>query len=204
MMEYTFYSFATLAVMAALAVVLSSHPVRSVLWLILTFLACAVLWLLAGSEFMAFILILVYVGAVMTLFLFVIMMLDVSQAMFKTPWLKRLGWLLIGIGAMIGLVGFLLYLYPNTAATAPWFSNRVEDLGLILYTDYAYPFILAGLLLLVAIVAAIVLVHEPVERSQRQHPPAQMQVQKAHRLRLVDSSPADHIDVAGLNSDTSS
>lgn len=195
MTSYAFYILAGLTLGAALAVVLSGNPVRSVLWLIVTFLGGAGLWLITGAEFLAFILILVYVGAVMTLFLFVIMMLNISHTEFKRSWLKTLGSALITISAVVAMVGYLLWLYPMEHALSPGGGSGVTAIGLVLYTDYAYPFVLAGLLLLVAIIAAITLAHRPERGGKRQHPPSQMQVQKHDRLRMVSAEPNESIDV---------
>jgi NADH-quinone oxidoreductase subunit J len=161
-----FYLFAFVAVAAGFMVISARNPVHSVLWLILTFFNAAALFLLTGAEFLAMILLVVYVGAVAVLFLFVVMMLDVDFAELKQGALQY-----APIGALVGLIlaaelivvvgGYAFA--PNLAATVaqptPDLATRhnTAALGDILYTDYLFHFQIAGLVLLVAMVGAIVL-----------------------------------------------
>ncbi|WP_152047913.1 NADH-quinone oxidoreductase subunit J [Aureimonas psammosilenae] len=178
-----FYIFAFVTVGSALCVVLSRNPVHSVLFLILTFVAAAGLFLLTGAEFLALILIVVYVGAVAVLFLFVVMMLDVD---FKA--LKRGALSYAPIGAIIGLVLFAelviavsgSYYAPTpaiaTALPMPSLAEttNIEAIGHVLYTRYILFFQLAALILFVAMIGAIVLTLRHTARLRRQSIPAQV------------------------------
>src|SRR5258708_33288539 len=158
-------------ILAALAVIAARNPVHSVLFLILTFFNAAALFVLLGAEFLAMILIVVYVGAVAVLFLFVVMMLDIDFAELKRGSLQLLP---IGGGVglllafeLVALVGINWHIEPATRshlalATPPGRSNTVA-IGRVLYTDYIYYFQIAGLVLLVAMIGAIVLTlrHRP-------------------------------------------
>src|SRR6478736_2119684 len=158
-----FYTFATVLVLAALAVISVKNSVHAALFLVLTFFTSAALWLLLQAEFLAIALVLVYVGAVMVLFLFVVMMLDVNFAKMRAQFRSY-----IPVGATVGiliLVEMTLvllggYFAPATSAPAPAAAasySNTRALGLLLYTDYAYPFEIAAVILLVAIIAAIAL-----------------------------------------------
>lgn len=158
-----FYLFSAVMVGSAFMVIASRNPVHSVLFLILTFVNAAGLFLLMGAEFLAMILIVVYVGAVAVLFLFVVMMLDVDFAELKQGFAKHLP-----LGSILGLI-FLVelvlvigtyFVSPDAAHTAPKVEtgmSNTEALGRVLYTDYVYYFQVAGLVLLVAMIGAIVL-----------------------------------------------
>ncbi|MDX2224929.1 MAG: NADH-quinone oxidoreductase subunit J [Rhodospirillaceae bacterium] len=159
-----FYLFAAMAVIGALNVVFQRNPVHCVLWLILTFFNAAGLFVLLGAEFVAMILVVVYVGAVAVLFLFVVMMLDINTAMMREGFLKYLP-----IGAVIGLILLveLAVVFAGWAmapqsealrlAPAPDGVSNTEAIGNILYTQYFYLFQASGLVLLVAMIGAIVL-----------------------------------------------
>ena len=189
----SFYVFAAVAVVSGMLVVANRNPVYSVLFLILTFFNAAGLFVLLGAEFLAMILVVVYVGAVMVLFLFVVMMLDVDFAELRAGFIKYLP-----IGATIGLlllVELILILgawatAPETVAEAPTppaadISNT-EALGLILYTRYVYLFEAAGLILLVAMVGAIVLTLHHKRDVKRQSISRQVQRTRAESVELVD------------------
>ncbi len=172
-----FYLFAFIAVASAFMVISSRNPVHSVLYLILTFFNAAGLFLLTGAEFLAMILLVVYVGAVMVLFLFVVMMLDVDFAELKSGALQY-----APIGALVGLIlaaeliivlggyTFAPQLASTVAQKTPDIATRTNTaaLGDILYTDYLYYFQIAGLVLLVAMIGAIVLTlrHKPGVKRQ--------------------------------------
>ncbi len=171
-----FYVFATVMVLAALAVVTARNPVHSVLFLILTFFNAAALFVLLGAEFLAMILVVVYVGAVAVLFLFVVMMLDVDFAELKRGTLQILP-VGLGVGAVLAgeLIGVLSLnfqfkpgVHANLAAATPANISNTAAIGRILYTDYIYYFQIAGLVLLVAMIGAIVLTlrHRPGVRRQ--------------------------------------
>ena len=157
---YIFYFFAAIMLLSAMMVITVRNPVHAALFLVLTFFASAAVWLLMRAEFLAIILILVYVGAVMVLFLFVVMMLDINLAKIREGFARFLP---VGVvvavlmAAAMGLVLKTVYLDPAitgaVADTTPGYSNT-RELGMILYTDYLYPFEIAGAILLVAIVAA--------------------------------------------------
>ena len=172
-----FYLFAFIAVGAAFMVISARNPVHSVLWLILTFVNAAGLFLLTGAEFLAMILLVVYVGAVAVLFLFVVMMLDVDFAELKSGALRY-----APIGAIVGLIlaaelivvtggyAFAPQLAGTVAKPTPDIATRhnTAALGDILYTDYVHFFQIAGLVLLVAMIGAIVLTlrHKPGVKRQ--------------------------------------
>nr|WP_255714540.1 NADH-quinone oxidoreductase subunit J [Pelagibacterium xiamenense] len=170
-----FYLFSAIVIASALMVIASRNPVHSVLFLILAFVNAAGIFMLAGAEFLALILIVVYVGAVAVLFLFVVMMLDVDFAEFRSGMLQYMP-----IGALIGIVLLLeLLLVAGTAYLAPEgagsgvlpIAGGIENtraLGQILYTRYIYLFQACGLVLLVAMIGAIVLTlrHKPGVKRQ--------------------------------------
>jgi NADH-quinone oxidoreductase subunit J len=188
-----FYVFATILVFAALRVVTAKNPVHSALWLVLAFFTAAAHWLMLGAEFLAIVLVLVYVGAVMVLFLFVIMMLDVNFENLRKGFKSYLP-----VGITVGvlvlfemtlvIVGSYLKpgLAPAAAAQAGAASGgNTKALGRLLYTDYVYPFEIAAVILLVAIVAAIVLTHRKRKETKYQDPGRQVRVHKGDRLRVL-------------------
>src|SRR5438045_8489396 len=160
LVEILFYIFGTILVLGALGVIISRNPVYSALSLVLCFIGSAAIWLLLEAEVLAVVLVLVYVGAVMVLFLFVVMMLDVNLAELRQGFTRFawLGWLtaLAVIVEIVGVVwargGLGIDAGRGATPTAPTYSNTLE-LGRVLYTRYAYPFELAAMLLLVADVA---------------------------------------------------
>jgi NADH-quinone oxidoreductase subunit J len=172
-----FYLFAAVAVASAVMVVTARNPVHSVLFLILAFFNAAALFVLMGAEFLAMILVIVYVGAVAVLFLFVVMMLDINLAELREGFARYLP-----VGALVGLVLLAeLLLVAGSWVFAPEAPNAVSDklvaaegvtnahaLGLVLYTKYVYLFQAAGLILLVAMIGAIVLTFRAREGARRQ------------------------------------
>jgi len=180
---FFFYIFAFIAVGGALMVVFARNPVHSVLFLILTFVAAAGLFLLAGAEFLALILIVVYVGAVAILFLFVVMMLDLDLAQAKKGALKYAPFgLIIGLVLLAELVVagtgsvYQPELAKSTALPMPplYEMSNIRALGSVLYTRYILFFQLAGLILFVAMVGAIVLTLRHKQGLKRQSIPAQV------------------------------
>lgn len=179
---------------SAIMTVTQNHPVRSVLFLVQTFFGAAMLWLLLQAEFLSLILVLVYVGAVMTLFLFVVMMLNVDAEALQSHLLRLLplGILIVGGLAALFLTALhqsdmLKSLQSAASTTAQQAQNitNTEQIGSVLYTQYVYPFELAAVLLLVAMVSAITLVHRATVRSKRQNIRHQIMTQAKSRITLV-------------------
>ncbi|MFK8080054.1 MAG: NADH-quinone oxidoreductase subunit J [Granulosicoccus sp.] len=187
-----FYAFAIIMVGAAAAVITARNPVHAAMFLVLTFFTCAGIWLLLEAEFLAITLVLVYVGAVMVLFLFVVMMLDVNVEPLREGFVKYLPvGLLVGaimLAEMIFLITqryFKADQYPvPERATADQLSNT-ETLGRLLYDDYLFQFEIAAIILLVAIVAAIALTMRRRPDTKYQTPARQIEVSKQDRLRIV-------------------
>jgi NADH-quinone oxidoreductase subunit J len=184
-----FYVFAAILVFAALRVVTSRNPVHSALWLVLAFFTAAGHWLMLGAEFLAIVLVLVYVGAVMVLFLFVIMMLDVNYEHLRRHFRSYLPvGATVGILVLVEMALILLgsYLKPVVApAAAPATADNTKVLGRLLYTDYVFPFEIAAVILLAAIVAAIALTHRQRKETKHQDPGKQVRVRARDRLRIV-------------------
>ena len=186
-----FYAFSAVLVGAALGVILARNPVHAVLFLVLCFFNSAVLWLLIEAEFLAIVLVLVYVGAVMVLFLFVVMMLDVNVEKLREGFMRHapLGFLI----ALIVVVELYYVLWVRrlgldvTAGTAPLpehYSNTAQ-IGAVLYTEYVYPFQLAAVVLLIAIIAAIVLTMRQRPGHKVQDISRQVSVRAKDRMRIV-------------------
>ena len=169
-----FYLFATLTIASAVAVIFARNPVHSVLWLIMAFFNAAGLFLLLGAEFVAMLLVIVYVGAVAVLFLFVVMMLDIDFAKLRSGFTKNLPF-----GLIVALVLMIEIIIAVSAWKArPALSGRsvpeavqpnIVALGQLLYTRYLFPFEIAGLILLVAMVGAIVLTHRKRRDNRKQN-----------------------------------
>jgi NADH-quinone oxidoreductase subunit J len=193
--QIVFYFFSAVLVFAAGCVITVRNPVKAALFLVLAFFTAAGLWVLLAAEFLAIALVLVYVGAVMVLFLFVVMMLDINLARLREGFGEYLP-----IGAIVAVLMVLemivilgperfgLPLWPEPAAPPAGYSNT-RELGQLLYTHYAYPLELAGVILLVAIVAAIALTLRRRPQTRYQNPAEQVKVQRAERVRLVQMSP---------------
>jgi NADH-quinone oxidoreductase subunit J len=190
--QIIFYVFSSIAIMSSLLVITSRNPVRSALSLVLTFFAMAGIWLLLQAEFLALILVLVYVGAVMTLFLFVVMILRVNIVSLRAGFVRYLPGVVLLIVMMISLmvlvVGSKQFSLPVTPLPMPEAShfNNIAELGMVLYTDYAYPFEIAAVLLLTAIVAAISLTHRKSLRRKTQEVSQQMAVRRKDRVTLIN------------------
>ena len=188
---FVFYFLAVIMVLAALRVITARNPVHAALFLVLTFFTAGGLWLLLQAEFLAIVLVMVYVGAVMVLFLFVVMMLDINLDRIREGF-----WNYLPLGALIGilmLVEMVLVLggsyfgleaMPAPAAADPSYSNT-KELGRVLYTDYVYPFELASLVLLVAMVAAVTLTLRKRKGLKSIHPSEQVAVKREGRVELV-------------------
>lgn len=189
-----FYIFSTILVLAALRVVTARNPVHAVLFLVLAFFNASGLWLLLQAEFLALALVMVYVGAVMVLFLFVVMMLDLKGDEFREGFWKHLP--LAGlIGAVIALEMALVLLPGFRLAEAPVLDPALAKLGntrllgIEVYTRYLYPLQIAAVLLLVAMVAAIALTLRRRKDSRYLDPSVQVRARKADRLRIVKMAP---------------
>ena len=185
-----FYALALIAIMAAFMVVASRNPVHSVMYLILTFFSAAGLFILMGAEFLALLLVMVYVGAVAVLFLFVVMMLDVDFAEMKEGFLKYLpigGFVAFILLTEMILVGAAFFAKdPQTVVTRSDDMSNLERFGQVLYTDYAGVFEAAGFVLLVAMIGAIVLTLRSREGVRRQDAMAQMARRRDDGVELVD------------------
>ena len=201
-----FYVFAGLTLLAALMAITQNNPVRCVLFLVLAFFTSSVLWILAEAEFLALILVLVYVGAVMTLFLFVVMMLNIDVESKKSHILRYLPFGLLVVAFLSGLLmvalpvdGFKTSVevskavtdviatdfVPDVVAPPAKSLSNTEALGMVLYTDYVFAFELAAVILLVAIIAAITLVHRKPIRSRQQNIIRQIMTRPQDRVTLV-------------------
>jgi len=196
LVEVLFYVFATILIAAALAVIISKNPVHAALFLVLSFVTSAAIWLLIEAEFLAIVLVLVYVGAVMVLFLFVVMMLDIKVEEHRRGFTRYawLGWItaVVVIAEIVGVVTARRFGVDIARGAAPWpasYSNT-QALGRVLYTQYAYPFELAAVVLLVAIVAAIALTTRVRRGVKHQDISRQVNVQSTDRVRLVKSMDA--------------
>ncbi len=177
-----FYLFAALTVLPALAVIFARNPVHSVLWLILAFFNAAGLMLLLGAEFIAMLVVIVYVGAVAVLFLFVVMMLDIDFAQLRSGFTKNLPFGIILALILLGEAWFAIRVSGNGPALsghhiADTAQPNIVALGQLLYSRYLFPFEIAGLILLVAMIGAIVLTH----RSRRDTRPQNVSKQVARR-----------------------
>ena len=188
-----FYVFSTVLLLAALRVITARSTVHAALFLVLAFFSASCIWMLLRAEFLAIALVLVYVGAVMVLFLFVVMMLDINTDSLREGFYKHLP--LAGlVGALIALE-MALVLMRGFQLQAPAVSAKAVEigntklLGIQVYTEYLYPLQLAAVLLLVAIIAAIALTLRERKDSKRMDPSEQVRARKADRVRLVKMAP---------------
>lgn len=191
MTELFFYGFSTALIFSALMVVASKNPVHSALFLVGAFFASAALWILLEAEFLALLLVVVYVGAVMTLFLFVVMTINLETAGNRRGFMRYLP---LGVLILALMVGFLIYVAGPSHFTSAAYQQAVQhaenysntrELGMVLYTRYAYPFELAGVLLLAGIVSAICLTAR-VDRTRKiQIAEQQIAVRPEERVHLI-------------------
>ncbi len=194
-----FWFFATILVFAALRVITARNPVHATLFLVLAFCTSAGIWIQMEAEFLGIVLVLVYVGAVMVLFLFVVMMLDINLARLREGF-----WSYFPVGAVVAL---LLIAEMAFILTRPYFGlgeapvppsspagySNTKELGRLIYTDYVYPFELAAVILLVAIIAAIALTLRRRKHGKYIDPAQQVAVRREDRVRMV-SMPAEKED----------
>lgn len=186
-----FYIFAIVAICSGITVVTVRNPVRSVLSLVVTFFAMAGIWMLLHAEFLSLILLLVYVGAVMTLFLFVVMMLNISKETKQGGFVRYLPFGLIVVALLfiiifiaVGPQYFGISQMPIPSPEPADYSN-IKQLGQLLYTDYVYPFEIGAVILLVAIIAAITLTYRGPVRRKVQDPAKQIDIDPKNRVRLI-------------------
>ena len=187
-----FYAFAALLLFAAFRVITARNPVHAALYLVLAFFQAAAIWILLKAEFLAIALVLVYVGAVMVLFLFVVMMLDINLDGVRQGFWKHFP-LAATVGAIIALEMSYVLMGgfrepPKSAAVAGQIGAQVsntKELGKVLYSEYLYPLEIAAVILLVAIIAAIALTLRERKDSKSQNPSEQVRVKRADRVTLV-------------------
>ena len=189
---WIFYAFAALLLYSGVRVITARNPVHGALHLVLAFFTAAALWLLLYAEFLAIVLVVVYVGAVMVLFLFVVMMLDVNVERVRQGFWRNLPLALVVGGIMVLEMGAVLAsrIYGSAPREFPAGYSNTKELGRILYTDYAYAFEIAAVVLLVAIIAAISLTLRGRKDSRHQDPSRQVRARREERVRLV-SMPAE-------------
>ena len=190
-----FFAFAAVAAGSALFVITARNAVHSVLSLVVTFFAMAGVWMILHAEFLSLILLLVYVGAVMTLFLFVVMMLNLDREEKKRSFVRYLP---VGILIVLLMVGLMMVavgpsyfgLEQMPAPVLPADYNNLQQLGSVLYTDYVYPFEIGGAILLAAMIAAIALAFRGPHQRKVQHPSQQIAVRPEDRLRIISMPPS--------------
>lgn len=190
--DLIFYIFATILIVSATLVVTLRNPVFCALSLVLAFFTSSALWILLEAEFLALTLVLVYVGAVMVLFLFVVMMLDINLTVMREGFTRYLPYGLVvaivmvaQLALILGPKQFGLDKMPSPTPHPAGYSNT-EEIGSVLYTVYLYPFEIAAVILVVAIIAAIALTHRRRKTTDFMKPEEQVLVQSKDRVRLVN------------------
>ena len=190
MTQIIFYIFGAMLLLSATMVVVIKNPIHAALFLVLSFFSSAAVWLLLNAEFLAIALVLVYVGAVMVLFLFVVMMLDINLATLREGFARYfpLGivialLMVIAMGMVVGSEYFSSDTYKQMSISTT--QSNTKLLGLAIYTDYLYQFEIAGAILLVAIIAAISLSMSKSKITKSTHPNEQVLAKKEDRLRVV-------------------
>jgi len=191
-----FYAFGLILLVSALCVITARNPVHAALFLVLAFFTASAIWLLLRAEFLAITLVLVYVGAVMVLFLFVVMMLDINLERLREGFWRNLPAALVVGGLMafemISVLAYRVYGMPRPNERPLSYSNT-KELGRLIYTDYVYAFEIAAVVLLVAIIAAIALTLRRRKDARGQDPAQQVRVRRKDRVRLV-SMPVEKDD----------
>ena len=187
--SFVFFFLSAILIFASLRVITSRNPVYAALHLILAFFTCGGIWALLQAEFLAIALILVYVGAVMVLFLFVVMMLDINMDRIREGF-----WNYLPLGAMLGLLmvmemglvlGSKYFQVPAADAVVPAGISNTKAIGALMFSDYVYPFELASIILLVAIIAAVVLTLRRRQDVKHLDPVQQIAVKHTDRLRVL-------------------
>lgn len=191
-----FYLFSAILVLSGLRVVTARNPVHAVLYLVLSFFTAGMIWMLLQAEFLAIAIVLIYIGAVMVLFLFVVMMLDINIDKLRQGFWRYLPVGLVVAGIMVAEMAmvlngpyFQLKAMPAPQAVDPAYSNT-QDLARVIFTDYAYPFELASLVLLVGMLAAVALTLRKREGTKHIDPAKQVAVRAKDRL-VIHSVPAE-------------
>jgi NADH-quinone oxidoreductase subunit J len=202
-----FLVFASSAVISAFMMITTRNTVYAALYLVLTFFSTALVWMLLEAEFLSIVLILVYVGAVMVLFLFVVMMLDVNVAATREGFVRFLPLgagvaiiMLMEMSMVLGPKLFGLDVYPAPIPKPADYSNT-EAIGSVLYTVYVYPFEIAAVILLVAMVAAILLTLRRRPETKYQDAGAQAKVRREDRVRIVKMPSVQPVSAADKQGD---
>ncbi|MDA8225915.1 MAG: NADH-quinone oxidoreductase subunit J [Betaproteobacteria bacterium] len=192
-----FYFFSAVLLFSGFRVITTRNPVQAALFLVLAFFSASAIWLTLEAEFLAIALVLVYVGAVMVLFLFVVMMLDINLDRLREGFWSYLPlalfvatMLVLEMAMVLGARTFGLNIVPAPVPHGAGYSNT-RELGRLLYTDYLYPFELAAVVLLVAIIAAIALTMRHRKNTRYQNPSQQVRVKRDQRVRLVSMPSGD-------------
>ena len=184
-----FYFFAAVLLFAALRVVTARNPVHAVLYLMLAFSQAAAIWLILKAEFLGLTLVLVYLGAVMVLFLFVVMMLDINMDRIRQGF-----WNYLPLGALLGILmvfemglvlGSKYFQVPASEAVVAAGVSNTKSIGALMFTDYVFPFELASIVLLVGMIAAIVLTYRGPKKSKYTNPNQQVFVKAKDRIRVL-------------------
>lgn len=201
---FLFYAFSVVLVIAALRVITARNPVHSALFLILSFFSAAGIWMLLKAEFLSIVLVLVYVGAVMVLFLFVVMMLDINLDKMREGF-----WGYFPLAATVGTIivvemaAVIFHGFQGTDADVPTVSANIgntKELGKLIYTEYVYAFEIAAVILLVAIVAAVALTLRRRKDSKYFSPAAAVKVKSTNRIRVVKMKSEAKVEpVASVN-----
>ena len=192
-----FYIFAAILVIAALRVITARNPVHAALFLVLSFFTAAAIWMLLEAEFLSIMLVLVYVGAVMVLFLFVVMMLDLDLDHLRKDFQKYLpvaslvGTIIVAEMAIVLIRGFIGTTQPVATLSPEMAANNTKALGILLYSTYLFSFEVAGVILLVGIVAAVSLTLRRRKDTKTQDIAEQIRTRKEDRVRIVTSMSSD-------------
>jgi NADH-quinone oxidoreductase subunit J len=186
--QIAFLAFAAMATIAAAGVITVRNPVQAALLLVLTFFSVACTWIISGAEFLGIALILVYVGAVMVLFLFVVMMLDIDVAPLREGFVRYLP---VGVIVAVVMLAEMLTLIGVKAASATPFADNIGDipnttwLARALFTDFMLPFEVAAVILTIAVIAAVMLTLRRRSGARHQDPSAQARVRASDRIRII-------------------
>jgi NADH-quinone oxidoreductase subunit J len=184
---WVFFIFGAVLLVSGMLVITARNPVHGVLFLVLAFFTAAAIWLLLRAEFLAITLVVVYVGAVMVLFLFVVMMLDINLERVREGFWRNLPLALVVGGIMVAEMVLILgnKIFGTAPAQTPAGYSNTKALGRVLYTQYAFAFEIAAVLLLVAIISAIALTLRKRKDSRAQDPASQVKARPRDRVRLV-------------------
>jgi len=192
-----FYIFSAILVIAALRVITARNPVHAALFLVLSFFTAAGIWMLLHAEFLAILLVLVYVGAVMVLFLFVVMMLDLDLDLMRKgfkqfmPVASLVGAVIVAEMSIVLIRGFIGTAQPVQNLSPEVAANNTKALGTLLYTEYLFSFEVAGVILLVAIIASVALTLRRRKDTKTQDIAEQIRTRKEDRVRMVSTMNAD-------------